>query len=88
MFVVAVALIAFGYAVVYHGASVSQAYRMVHKYDMSPDIKGGIPLSTLLGVPAKKMENVLPPMPTSTESHYPTGYRTPGNVTGQKEGPR
>lgn len=76
MFPVAFALIGVGYVIMYYGGSMARAEKIVHKYDLDPTAKGGIPFGMLLGVVRapvinKDLKQATPPIPTGTEHHRP-----------------
>lgn len=75
MFPVAIALMAFGYTLMYYGGSVSKAYKAVHRNNGPPNAIGGIPFGVLLGV------NVNPTVPTDLD-RLGEGQSFPPFVTG------
>jgi hypothetical protein len=85
MFPVAIVLIALGYTTLYYGASMAKAYKNVHRHNLAPDSKGGIPYGVLLGVIVKPtlptdaerlgQGQSFPPFVTGTENHRPKGEK-------------
>lgn len=75
MFPLAVALIALGYTTVYYAASMSKTFAAVHKENLAPNSKGGIPFGVLLGV------NTNPTVPTGLD-HLGENQSFPPFVTG------
>lgn len=83
MFPLAVGLISLGYTLVYYGGSMAKAWTAVHRYNHTPNSKGGIPFGVLLGVvvnPTMRTDQEglgqgqsFPPFITGTENHRPKG---------------
>lgn len=70
MFIISIALIAVGYALVYHAASLAKGYRMGHAANVGGDL-GGVPMSVLLGIYRKGGRN----------ANYPKEAMSPFKVT-------
>lgn len=75
MFPVAIALIALGYTVSYWGGSMARAFTVVHRDNLTPDSKGGIPFGVLIGVDRN-------PVMGRDQKNLGTGQSFPPFVTG------
>jgi hypothetical protein len=80
MFPLSIAMIALGYTVLYYGGSMSKAFSKVHKDNLTPNAKGGIPFGVLLGV------NVNPTL-SRDQNHLGEGQSFPPFLTTSTGGP-
>ena len=80
MFPLAVGMIAFGYTLAYFAGSMSKAFTKVHKENLSPNSKGGIPFGVLLGI------NVNPTL-ARDQDHLGEGQSFPPFLTTSTGGP-